>query len=113
MASTLDLKVTFNIDVTDYAPILTGRKRMSLELGGQNQEEMDIRFMFVKELLLVKSNPFKISGLLEESFAAGAKDDNVFEPRMVPLNPDASMYKLRASITGHEQNGSLKSATII
>ncbi|MEZ5056947.1 MAG: peptide-N-glycosidase F-related protein, partial [Saprospiraceae bacterium] len=97
--------VTFNIDVTDYAPILTGRKRMSLELGGQNQEEMDIRFMFVKgtpprEIKSIQNIwPFR-----RGSFAA-IQDDNVFEPRMVPLNPDASMYKLRASITGHEQNG--------
>jgi len=38
---------TFIFDVTDYAPILKGDRRLSIEMGGQNQEEMDIRFLFI------------------------------------------------------------------
>ena len=39
---------TWTFDVTDFAPILKENKRMFLALGGQNQEEMDIRFFLSK-----------------------------------------------------------------
>ena len=40
---------TWHFDVSDFAPILKGRKRMTMEFGGQNQEEMDIRFCIIPE----------------------------------------------------------------
>ncbi|MCB0662588.1 MAG: T9SS type A sorting domain-containing protein [Saprospiraceae bacterium] len=97
--------VTFNIDVTDYAPILRGTKRMSMELGGQNQEEMDIRFMFVRgtpprDVKSIQNIwPFR-RGYFDEIL-----NDRYFEPRNVQLNQDAENYMIRASITGHQQNG--------
>jgi len=96
---------TFKIDVTDYAPILKGQKRMSLELGGQNQEEMDIKFLFIKgtptrEVKNVQNIwPFR-RGNIDQIL-----DDTYFEPRMVDASEDNSIYKLRIAVTGHGQNG--------
>jgi len=38
---------TWAFDVTDYIPILHGSKRMTIERGGQRQEDMDIKFLFI------------------------------------------------------------------
>ncbi len=96
---------TFTFDVTDYAPILRDSKRLSIEMGGQNQEELDIRFLFItgtppREVLDVQNIwPFRRGGF------AAIQDDAVFEPRMLELSEEGSAYKIRASITGHAQNG--------
>ena len=98
--------VTFKIDVTDYAPILTGSKRMSLELGGQNQEEMDIKFLFIegtptREVKNIQNIwPFR-RGVIDVIL-----DDSAFEPRMVATSDEDDLqYKLRVAVTGHGQNG--------
>ena len=96
---------TFTFDVTDYAPILKGKKRMSIELGGQNQEELDIEFLFIKgtpprEILDIQNVwPFR------RGWYGEIQSDRFFEPRMVRLSPNGSHYKLRSAITGHGQNG--------
>jgi len=96
---------TFYFDVTDYAPILKGEKFMSLEMGGQNQEEMDIQFWFIKgtppqDVVSVQNIwPFR------RGWYAQIQEDRFFEPRTLTLNPDAAAYKLRSAITGHGQNG--------
>ncbi len=96
---------TWWFDVTDYTPILKGEKRLSVEMGGQNQEELDIKFVFVpgtptREVLDIQNI---------WPFARGWMDpilnDDVFEPREVPFSADVSAAKIRASITGHGQNG--------
>ena len=94
----------FTFDVSDFGPILKGEKRLSVEMGGQNQEELDIRFLFIKgtpprEVLDIQNVwPFR------RGYFAPIQSDAVFEPRTISLTP-ASAYKLKASITGHQQNG--------
>ena len=96
---------TFFFDVTDYAPILKGEKFLSLELGGQNQEEMDIQFWFIEgtppqEVISVQNIwPFR------RGWYADVQSDRYFEPRSLTLNPNADAFKLRSAITGHGQNG--------
>jgi hypothetical protein len=96
---------TFVFDVTDYAPILKGDKFLSIEMGGQNQEELDIQFIYItgtpeREVINIQNIwPFR-RGWIDQIL-----DDRFFEPREVPLNPDASHYKIRTAITGHGQNG--------
>jgi hypothetical protein len=96
---------TFYFDVTDYEPILKGEKFMSLEMGGQNQEEMDIQFWFIKgtpprEIMEVQNIwPFR------RGWYAELQEDRYFEPRSLTLHPDADAYKLRSAVTGHGQNG--------
>ena len=38
---------TWYFDVTDFAPILKGNKRITMSGGGQWQEDMDIKFLFI------------------------------------------------------------------
>ncbi|MEO6758121.1 MAG: LamG domain-containing protein, partial [Saprospiraceae bacterium] len=38
---------TFTFDVTDFAPILHGDKKLSVEFGGEWQEDLDLKFVFV------------------------------------------------------------------
>lgn len=96
---------TFTIDVSDYAPILTGEKRMSIELGGENQEELDIKFLFIKgtparNVINVQNIwPFRRGSFTQ------ILTDQAFEPRQMSLDANGKMFKLRSSITGHEQNG--------
>lgn len=96
---------TFTFDVTDYAPILKGEKRMSIEMGGQNQEELDIEFWYItgtppREVMDVQNIwPFRRGGY------AQIQSDRFFEPRTLQLSPDAAHYKLRSAVTGHGQNG--------
>lgn len=96
---------TFTIDVTDYAPILRGERFMSIEMGGQFQEELDIQFLYItgtpeREVLEIQNVwPFR------RGWIADILSDAVFEPRTVSLNPAADLLLLQAAITGHGQNG--------
>ncbi|MCR9288809.1 MAG: T9SS type A sorting domain-containing protein [Bacteroidetes bacterium] len=96
---------TFTFDVTDYAPILKGEKVMSIEMGGQWQEELDIKFLFIegtppRDILNIQNIwPFRRGGY------ADIQNDRFFEPRNIPLSLDGSHYKVRSAVTGHGQNG--------
>lgn len=96
---------TFTFDVTDYAPILRGTKRMSIEMGGQWQEELDITFLFItgtpdREVLDIQNIwPFRRGGFQD------ILSDRFFEPRNVTLPSNGSHFKIRSAITGHGQNG--------
>ncbi len=103
---------TFTIDVTDYAPILKGKKRMSIEGVGNNQEELDIRFLFIKGTPHAEINEFHqiwpIRGAANiwsgvSSFAIN--DDAAFEPRNIMIPADAGYIKLKSAITGHGSSG--------
>lgn len=96
---------TFTFDVTDFAPVLKGSRRLSLEYGGENQEELDIEFWFItgtpeRDVLNVQPIWPQTRGGF-----ANIQNDKQFEPRDVPLSADASFFKIRSAITGHEQNG--------
>jgi Concanavalin A-like lectin/glucanases superfamily/Peptide-N-glycosidase F, C terminal/Secretion system C-terminal sorting domain len=100
---------TFMFDVTDFTPILKGKKRLSMEYGGENQEEIDLEFIFVKgtpERPVLDIQPIwpqnrgNIDGILA---------DNIFEPRNILLKADAKTFKARVAITGHDQNGEFQS----
>lgn len=96
---------TFYFDVSDFAPVLRGERFLSMEMGGQNQEEMDIQFWFItgtptREVLNIENIwPFR-----RGNYSAIQQDD-VFEPRTLELLPEGDTYKLKASVTGHGQNG--------
>ncbi len=96
---------TFVFDLTDFAPILKGRRKLSLEYGGQNQEELDIQFWFITGT--PERTVLNIQPIWPQSRGnmTAILNNQVFEPRQVPLMPFASYYKIRAAITGHGQNG--------
>lgn len=96
---------TFTFDVTDYAPILKGKKYLSIEYGGEWQEELDVSFLFIKGI------PPKAVRNIQNIWPEGRgyhgdiQNDNVFEERQLKLDPGASYYKLRSAISGHGGNG--------
>jgi hypothetical protein len=96
---------TWQFDVTDFKPVLTGKKRLSVEFG-KYQEELDIKFLFIKGI--PPRNVVKI----QQIWRAGVErnyiqilDNGCFEPRNVVLNHTSSMFKIRTAITGHGQEG--------
>ncbi len=106
----LDLGIdgkTWTFDVTDYAPILNGSKRITIERGGQWMEDMDIKFMFI-----VGTPPRDIIDIQQMWKPDGSSAsytniiaDRVFEPRDFLMNAAASAFKIRSTITGHGQEG--------
>lgn len=96
---------TWVFDLTDFSPVLKGNKRMSLERGGQWQEDMDIQFLFI-----VGTPPRDILDIqqlwkVESRGYTGIIADEFFESRNVELNPGAQHYKIRSAVTGHGQEG--------
>ncbi|HET6513385.1 MAG TPA: peptide-N-glycosidase F-related protein [Candidatus Kapabacteria bacterium] len=94
----------WEFDVTDYLPILNGNKRLSVERGAW-QEELDIRFLFIK------GTPTRSVLDIQQLWPANEENyqnimaDKRLEPIDVPMNPDAKGYKIRSMITGHGQEG--------
>jgi hypothetical protein len=96
---------TWTFDLTDFVPILNGSKRMTLERGGQWQEEMDIQFLFV-----VGTPPRDVIDIqqiwkVDQRNYSVISDDTFFPPRDVMTNPQGSQFKVRSAITGHGQQG--------
>ncbi len=96
---------TWAFDVTDYTPVLKGKKRMTVERGGQWQEDMDIRFLYI-----VGTPPRDVLDIQQiwrpdyKSYTA-ILDNRAFEPRTVQLRDDGEYFKIRSVITGHGQQG--------
>tara|TARA_B100001142_G_scaffold330264_1_gene397429 strand:- start:982 stop:4509 length:3528 start_codon:yes stop_codon:yes gene_type:complete len=96
---------SWHFDVTDYAPILKGKKRMTVGGGGQWQEDLDIRFLFI-----VGTPPRDVLDM-QQIWRPQSKNhstilsDRAFEPRSNIMLPNASSYKIRSLITGHGQDG--------
>jgi concanavalin A-like lectin/glucanase superfamily protein/peptide-N-glycosidase F-like protein/type IX secretion system substrate protein len=96
---------TWAFDVTDYTPVLKGNKRITMERGGQRQEDIDIRFLFVL------GTPTHDVLEINQLWRADSKgyqniiDDKAFEPRDFSFRADGAMFKLRSVITGHGQQG--------
>ncbi|MFN0200733.1 MAG: LamG-like jellyroll fold domain-containing protein, partial [Bacteroidia bacterium] len=104
----LDLGVDgkmWEFDVTDFAPILKNKKYINLQNGGEWQEDMDIRFLFIKGT--PPRNVLSIQQIWPVTADAYAQinANNRFEPRSVTLNNDANFFKIRSAITGHGQQG--------
>lgn len=101
--------ISWYMDVTDYVSLLKGHKRLQMTLGGQNQEEMDLEFLFIVgtpprdvvqfEQIWQGTNQIGIATIAQ--IAA----DEKLEPIDVNLSADASTFKLRSSITGHGSEG--------
>ena len=97
--------VMWEFDVTDFLPVLRDDKLLSVIFSAY-QEEMDIRFLFIE------GTPSRDVVDINNIWRAGRYtsytdllNNSKYEPRDVSLSPLASMYKIRAAITGHGQEG--------
>lgn len=92
-------------DVTDFTPVLQGPKRMTISGGGQWQEDLDVKFLFIV------GTPPKDVLEMQQIWRPQSKgystimSDGAFEPRSNIMLPNASSYKIRSVITGHGQDG--------
>ncbi len=97
---------TWIFDVTDFAPVLNGNRRLIMNKGGQWQEDMDLKFLFVYGT--PPRNVLDISNIWHSNRSSTFSDihsDKVFAPRYVQLIHTADKYKIRSSISGHGQQG--------
>ena len=96
---------TWTFDVTDFMPFLNGSKRMTVERGGQWQEDMDIKFAFIvgtpiREVIDIQ----QIWPVQYKSYAL-IMNESAFPPIDVPLHANGNAFLIRSSITGHGQQG--------
>lgn len=94
----------WEFNVTDYLPILRGLKRLSVERGAY-QEQLDIRFLFVKGT--PARNVIDIQQIwpaTEENFT-NIREDKRFPPLDIVPHAQGKMFKIRSMITGHGQEG--------
>ncbi|MDO9000386.1 MAG: LamG-like jellyroll fold domain-containing protein [Bacteroidota bacterium] len=100
---------TWYYDLTDYTPILKGPKRLMMSLGGQNQEQMDLDFLFI-----VGTPPRNVlefnqlwQGAARDGAAAIASitNDTRFNTLNVPMHVNGQAFKVRSTITGHGAQG--------
>ncbi len=92
----------FIYDITDYAPILTGTKRI---ISGNNQELLDLKFVFIKgkpERKSIAVRNIYPTGLY--SYGALAKD-SIFKSTKVTLDPRTKHVSLLSRISGHGHFG--------
>ena len=96
---------TWYFDVTDFAPILQGNKQITMSGGGQWQEDIDLKFLFIV------GTPTRDVLEMQQIWRPQSKGystiiaNNAFEPRNVLMHPNADAYKIRTTITGHGQEG--------
>ncbi len=96
---------TWLFDVTDYASVLKGRKRMTIERGGQWQEDMDIKFLYIigtpsRDVIDIQ----QIWKVASSSYTS-IQNDRAFETRDVLIPAEGEAFKIRSVITGHGQQG--------
>ena len=98
---------TWEFDVTDYAPILKGRKFMAMAAGNY-QEDNDITFVFYEGTPARKVRSMQQiwpNGVWKDAGSAAILNNTIFEPRNLQLSPNAYMFKIRSAISGHGQEG--------
>lgn len=98
---------TWTFDMTDFTPILKGEKRIFLSRGGQNQEEMDIEFLFIKgtparDVLDIRE--IWPSQQITANYAQ-ILNETYYPKTNFGYDANAKGLKLRSAITGHGQQG--------
>tara|TARA_B100000508_G_scaffold137355_2_gene131762 strand:+ start:56051 stop:59410 length:3360 start_codon:yes stop_codon:yes gene_type:complete len=96
---------TWYFDITEFTPVLKGDKRITVENGGQWQEDMDIKFLFI-----VGTPPRDVIDIREvwRNGSSGYQNiiaDNSFEPRDFNFDAGGSQFIMKSVITGHGQEG--------
>lgn len=96
---------TWQFDVTDFAPVLKGDKRLFMSRGGQWQEDMDIRFEFIEGIPDRDVIDIQQIWKVDQIPYGNILDDWRFEPREFTYDPSVSAYMIKTAITGHGQEG--------
>ena len=87
---------TWVYDVTDFLPLLKDTVHLT---AGNFQELLDMKFYFIEGT--PPREVKKVQNLWQGTFALN-NFDALVPPRTINLEPDASMFKLRTTVTGHD-----------
>ncbi len=100
-------------DVSDFAPLLKGDKRILMTLGGQNQEQNDIEFWFIvgtpPRTVLEFNQIWQGTNRTGIAPIGDITSNKRFPAVDVPLLSTGQTFKVRSSITGHGSNGEFES----
>ncbi|MFY8020153.1 MAG: LamG-like jellyroll fold domain-containing protein, partial [Bacteroidia bacterium] len=100
---------TWYFDVTDFAPILKGNKRILMTLGGQNQEQMDLEFWFVvgtpPRPVLEFNQIWQGTNRTGAAGIASINNNTRYSAVSVPTLSNGKSFKIRSTITGHGAEG--------
>jgi hypothetical protein len=100
---------TWYFDVSDYAPLLKGKKRLLMTLGGEWQENIDIDFLFVvgtpPRTVLDCHQLWQGGARLGGSSIGSITSDSRFSVQTFTSNGAAKAFKMRSTITGHGSEG--------
>ena len=100
---------TWYFDMSDYASILKGNKRMLMTLGGQNQEDMDLDFMFIVGTpprdVIKYEQLWQGTNRIGNANISDILNDVKIAPVQSSIPNNADTYKLSSVITGHGSEG--------
>jgi len=100
---------TWYFDMTDFTPIIKGKKRFLMTLGGETQEQMDIDFWFIvgtPPRNVVEFKQLWQGGARYGGVAIGSiTSDTRFDVKNVAIPAAAESFKVRSTITGHGAQG--------
>jgi hypothetical protein len=100
---------TWFYDVSDFAPLMKGKKRLVMALGGQYQEQMDIDFWFVvgtpPRNVISFNQLWQGAGRAGDASAASINSDVRYNTQSVATASNGAAFKLRSTITGHGSQG--------
>lgn len=96
-------------DMSDFAPLLKGNKRIAVTMGGQNQEQMELEFLFIvgtpARPVLEYNQIWQGAARLGGPGIGSILNNSVFPPMNVKLPSAAKSFKMRSTITGHGSDG--------
>ena len=100
---------TWLFDVSDFAPLLKGKKRLLMTMGGEYQEQVNLEFWFIV------GTPPQTVLQYQQLWQGGARwggpginsilNNTRFAPVNYTIHPQAQFVKLRSTITGHGAEG--------
>ncbi len=100
---------TWYFDVSDFAPILKGNKRILMTLGGQNQEQNDVEFWFIvgtpPKNVLEFNQIWQGTNRTGQAPLTAINNNSRFAPVTVPTLANGKSFKIRSTITGHGAEG--------
>ncbi len=100
---------TWYFDMSDYAPLLKGKKRFLMTLGGEWQENMDIDFLFIvgtPPRTVLESHQLWQGGARWGGSSIGSiTSDTRFSVQTYTSLSAAKEFKMRSTITGHGAEG--------
>ncbi|MBR9974283.1 MAG: hypothetical protein KFF77_01760 [Bacteroidetes bacterium] len=87
---------TWVYDVTDFLPLLKDSVHLT---AGNFQELLDMKFIFIEGT--PPREVRKVENVWQGTFALN-RFDVLVPPKTMALDPEASMFKLRTTVTGHD-----------